>query len=269
VRPVAVIGNLASDVVAGGLPRVGGGAFHAARALRLLGRPACVVTKCAEADRDVLLPRLVALGVPVRWRPAASTTRFAFDYDGDRRSMSIEALGEPWSPDEIRGWVAAALGGAEWVQVAPLMRGEFGAEALAVLARGRRLLLDGQGLVRVARTGPLVLGGGADPGLLRGVSVLKLAEEEALALAGGLDEAALAGLGVPEVVVTFGSRGCLVLADGRLTEVRARPVATDPTGAGDAFGAAYVTARSAGQAPPAAARRAAALVGDLLTGRGT
>jgi sugar/nucleoside kinase (ribokinase family) len=267
MRPVAVLGSLACDVVDSGRPRVGGGPFHAARALRLLGRPACIVTKCAEADRDLLLPPLVALGMPVRWHAAAATTRFSFSYEGDRRSMSVEAIGEPWNTDEARGWVAAALGGTEWVQVAALVRGEFGAEALAELARGRRLLLDGQGLVREARTGQLVLAGDADPQILRSITVLKLAEEEALALAGGLDEAALASLHVPEVVVTFGSRGCLVLADGRLTEVRARPVAADPTGAGDAFGAAYVTARSAGQAPLAAARRATALVADMLRGR--
>jgi sugar/nucleoside kinase (ribokinase family) len=267
MRPVAVLGSLACDVVDRGPPRVGGGPFHAARALRLLGRPARIATKCAEADRDLLLPPLVALGVPVRWRAAAATTRFSFSYEEDRRSMSVEALGEPWTADEARGWVAAALRGAEWVQVAPLVRGEFDVETLAELARGRRVLLDGQGLVREPRTGPLALGGDADPALLRSIAVLKLAEEEALALAGGLDEAALASLHVPEVVVTFGSRGCLVLADGRLAEVRARPVSADPTGAGDAFGAAYVTARNAGQAPLAAARRATALVADLLRGR--
>jgi sugar/nucleoside kinase (ribokinase family) len=50
--------------------------------------------------------------------------------------------------------------------------------------------------------------------------------------------------------------------------VRAHPVdAADPTGAGDAFAAAYVVARSGGAAPTAAARRAAALVSDLLAGR--
>ena len=183
--------------------------------------------------------------------------------------MSVETLGEPWSVAEVDGWVRKALGGAEWVQVAPLLRGEFDADTLAALARGRRLLLDGQGLVREARSGPLVLAGDVDPDLLRSVTVLKLAEEEAVALAGGIDAASLAALAVPEIVVTFGSRGCLVLADGRLTEVRARPVAAEPTGAGDAFGAAYVTARSSGQPPLAAARRATALVADLLGGRTT
>ena len=265
MRPVAVIGNLACDVGADAPPRVGGGAFHSARAFRLLGGPAVVVTKSREEDARDLLPPLRALGVPVHWRPASTTARFAFHYEGDERIMRMDEVGQPWSADDVGGWVAEALGDAEWVQVAPLARGEFPAEAIGALADGRRkLLLDAQGLVREAHTGPLVLAGEPEPEVLRHVTVLKLASEEAEALIGGYDEATLLGLGVPEVLVTFGSHGCYLLADGAMTEVRARAVDHDPTGAGDAFGAGYVAARSAGEPPRAAARRAADLVSTLL-----
>jgi sugar/nucleoside kinase (ribokinase family) len=269
VRPVAVIGNLASDVVDGGSPRVGGAPFYAARALHALARPALILTKLAERDRGSLLPPLVALGVPVFWRPATTTTQFGIRYHGDDRTMTIDDLGEPWTPDDVRGWVADALGETEWVQVAPLAGGEFPAETLGQLGRGRRLLLDGQGLVRPARTGPLELSSDPDPNVLSSITALKLSEEEALALVGSLDEAALSELGVPEVIVTLASRGALVLADGRLTPVPTRPAREpyDPTGAGDAFAAAYVVARSVGQTPVAAARRANALAGALLEGR--
>jgi sugar/nucleoside kinase (ribokinase family) len=58
----------------------------------------------------------------------------------------------------------------------------------------------------------------------------------------------------------------MVLANGRLEHVPAQPVAgkVDPTGAGDAFSAAYLVSRSGGHAPAAAARRATALVAGLL-----
>jgi len=74
---------------------------------------------------------------------------------------------------------------------------------------------------------------------------------------------------VAEVVVTLGSRGSLVLARGRLERVTARPLKgrVDPTGAGDAFAAAYLAGRAGGQSPVASARRATALVGGLLGGR--
>ncbi len=270
MRPIAVIGNLARDFVGNGLPsRVGGAPYYGARALRLLGRPAVVVTKLAEADRRDLLPSLVALGIPVRWQPAGSTTAFAIRYEGDARRMTVEALGDSWTPEEARGWVAEALARVDWVHVAPLLRSDFPPETLAELARGRRLSLDAQGLVRPRRTGPLELDADFEPELLRHVSILKLAEEEARALLGGLDERSLRSLGVPEVVVTLGSRGTIVLADGLAEYVPARPASgvSDPTGAGDAFAAAYLSARSAGHSAPAAARRASALVAGLLTGR--
>lgn len=269
MRPVAVIGNLACDVVDGGPPRVGGAPFYAARALRALGRPAAIVTKLADQDRDRLLPPLVALGVPVRWRAATSTTQFGIRYDGEQRTMTIDDVGEPWTPDDMRGWVAEALGATEWIQVAPLAGGEFPPEALAELARGRRLLLDGQGLVRPARTGPLELTANTDREILDRVTAVKLSEEEALALVGSLDGAALSELGVAETIVTLASRGALVLAGGRLTHVPTRPAREpyDPTGAGDFFAAAYISARSAGQSPLAAVRRANALACALLERR--
>ena len=47
----------------------------------------------------------------------------------------------------------------------------------------------------------------------------------------------------------------------------ARWVASDPTGAGDAFAVAYLASRADGHAPAASARRATALVATLLSGR--
>lgn len=269
MRPVAVIGNLARDVVAGGSPRIGGPPFYAARALRVLGWPARILTKCTEADRRTLLPRLVALGLPVLWRPARSTSAFSFHYQGDTRLMSVEALGDPWTPEEARGWAGEALGPTEWVHIGALARSDFPAETLAELARGRRLSFDAQGLVRPASAGPLVLDAEFDPAVLRHISILKLAEEEARVLFDDLDERSLRELGVPEIVVTLGSRGSIVFADGLAEHVPAgelRP-GVDPTGAGDAFSAAYLVARSGGHSAPAAARRASALVAGLLAGR--
>ncbi len=264
MRPLAVVGNLSRDLVDGGPARAGGAPFHAARALRVLGRPALVGAKCAENDRDSLLLPLVRLGLPVLWRGGSSTAAFSFRYDGDRRVMTVDALGDPWTTANLYG-----LERAEWVHVGALARSDFPAETLAALARDRRVSFDGQGLVRPARTGPLELDGGYDPEVLRHVSILKLAEEEARALVGEPDEDALRSLGVPEVVVTQGSQGSLVLADGKLERVLARPVGggIDPTGAGDAFAAAYLASRSTGHAPTAAAGRATALVAGLLDRR--
>jgi sugar/nucleoside kinase (ribokinase family) len=258
VPALAVLGNLSRDLVDGGPPRVGGAPFWAARALRVLGSPAVVAVKCADADRRLLAPPLIALGLPVLWLGGSSTATFSFSYDGDRRKMTVEELGDPWSPVDARSI------DARWVHVGALARSDFPAETLAEL-RGR-VSFDGQGLVRPERTGPLELDAEFDPEVLRHVDVLKLAEDEARVLVGEPDEDSLRSLGVAEVVVTLGSQGSMVLANGRLEHVPAQPVAgkVDPTGAGDAFSAAYLVSRAGGHAPAAAARRATTLVAGLL-----
>ncbi len=264
---VAVIGNVARDRIDGQV-RVGGGPYYAGRALRALGRRGAILTKCSQEERRRLLTPLVCLGLPVLWREAPSTAGFEIAYHGEEREMTVEELGPEWTAAEIADWVAKGLAGAEWVQVAALRRGEFSADALAELARGRRIMLDGQGLVRPPVLGRLEPDARYDLAVLRHVAVLKLSEFEA-GLLGGLDEEPLGKLGVPEVVVTLGSRGALVLERGRLEHVPGRPVepAVDPTGAGDAFGAAYLAGRATGNGPVGAARRACGLVADLLAGR--
>jgi sugar/nucleoside kinase (ribokinase family) len=256
---VAVLGNLSLDLVDGAGPRPGGAPFHAARALAALAVPALVRAKCSRSDRS-RFRELEALGLPIEWRAGATTARYAFSYDGDVRSMDVLALGEPWAPEEVEGL------DARWVHVGALFRGEFPPPTLAALAgAGARVIFDGQGLVRPPRTGPLRLEPAPELAFLRHVTALKLSEEEAVALAGRLDERSVSALGVPEVLITLGSRGCLVVSRRRLVHIPAeRVAAVDPTGAGDAFAAAYAVARSHGHGPRPAAQRAARVVAKLL-----
>ena len=218
---LGVIGHLSRDVVAGAAPRTGGGPWHAARALKLLDEDALLVSKPEHS--------------------------FSFSYDEDGvRTMHVDSIGAPWRIDEI-----PSLDGIEWLQVVPLLRGDFDADVLEWLARGRKILLDGQGLARARETGPLTLDGAFDPALLDHVTMLKLAAEEAEAV-GAVD--------VPELIVTDGVHGATVNG----THIPADIVSADPTGAGDAFAAAYLAARADGHEPVDAGRRATALVAELL-----
>lgn len=257
MRGVAVVGNLSRDTIGGAPPRVGGAPYHAARALRLLGGGSWIVARCAPADRRALVPPLAALGVPHEWRPAEATPAFRIDYRGDDREMTVEDPGSPWTLDDVR-----AVRRAEWVQVGGLTRADFPPDVLAALARDRRLALDGQALVRPARTGPLELDPDFDPAVLRHVTALKLNEQEVEALGG---EEAASALGVPELLLTHGSTGALVLARGVRERIPVRRVQTDdPTGAGDAFLAAYAWARAHGHRPASAGRHAAVTAARVL-----
>ena len=265
MRPLAVIGHLSRDVVSGGAPQIGGGSWHAARALRALHIGATIFAKCGEPERRAFQRKLAATGLPTVLSVAGETTGFAMSYDERHvRTMHVEAIGEPWAPREAS---PDLLRSVAWLHVAPLLRSDFSVETLAQLARGRRVLFDGQGLVRAPELGPLRLDGDFDRDLLRHITVLKLAEEEARAIIGEAELESLAHLGVPEIVVTFGLEGSLVLARGVATRVPAHVVKSDPTGAGDAFAVAYLAARADGHAPVSAARRATALVAALLAGR--
>jgi sugar/nucleoside kinase (ribokinase family) len=263
MRQLGVVGLVSLDRVDGGLPRLGGAPFYAARALRLLGHPAVVATKIAPEDNG---RGLHALGVPVYSRPAPRTISFRIENDGDERTMEIEELGDPWTEEEARGWLGRALAHADWVHAGALTRADFPAETLAVLRRGRVVSFDGQGLIRVAEKGPLRLDTDYDPEILKNVDILKLSEDEAAILGLDLDSSSLGSLGVREVVVTLGSKGAVVYADGsteRVPVTRLDPA--DPTGSGDAFIAAYLSYRRLRHGPASAARLAGDIVRTLLT----
>jgi sugar/nucleoside kinase (ribokinase family) len=239
---LAVIGHLSRDVIAGGAPRIGGAPWHAGRAYRALGADARIVAKCGEADAIDFSRELETLGLPFDLIVGDETTAFSFSYDAaGTRTMQVDALGEPWTEEELH------VDDVEWLHVAPLLRGQIDLGMLSA----PHILLDAQGLVRPSHTGPLQLDGDFDRSQLHSVSMLKLADEEA-AVVGEID--------VPETIVTHGVRGATVNG----THVPADPVDCDPTGAGDMFAAAYLVARADGADPIDATRRAAAVVATLL-----
>lgn len=263
---VAVVGNLARDVVDHGSPTPGGCPFFAAEAFRRLRRDGQIVTRFADDDDGLFTPSLDGLGVAVRLLPAATTSGFSLDYAGEEREMGVTEIGETWQAAD-----ADALSpDVAWVHVAPLLRSDFPPAALGALAAGRRLSLDGQGLVRVPKIGRLEIDAAYDPAVLEHVTALKLSEEEALVVAGGpFDRRAAAALGVPEVLLTLGSHGAVVFADGGETFVPAAwPVlGVQTTGAGDAFMVGYAVARVDGSDPVGAARLASRLVAEMLEER--
>ena len=265
----AIIGNLVLDVVAGTPERPGGAVWYCARALARIAPEADVVLVCrsAEADRDAIVPDLEELGFPVTWRPAERTTRFSFHYEGDRRIMRIDALGDPWTPADVDGWAGEEIGDAPWVIVGALTRSDFPLETFAALAaRGHRLVVDAQGLVRHGRVGPLISDGSFDRRILGHITALKLNDEEAVALCGGIDEESLRSLGIPEIVLTLGSEGALIISGEVATRVDAVPVdgAIDPTGAGDSFLLSYAVARQGGNGPYEAGLIASRFVSTII-----
>jgi sugar/nucleoside kinase (ribokinase family) len=259
---IAVLGHLSLDVVEGGPPRPGGGVFYATRALSRLGADAHARASCSAEDRPKLVPALEAFGLPVTWHESSTTTAYSFHYDGDRRVMWQDAVGDPWTEEQAIDAAADAV----WVDVCALTRTDFAPETLAALASdGRKLLVDLQGLVRTPTVGPLHRD--ADIGdVLHHVEILKLNDEEAETLVGSADPERLHALDVPEVLLTLGSQGAWVVTPDLVEHVPSVPVDgdVDPTGAGDTYSVAYLVRRAAGAEPVEAARAAAETVSALL-----
>lgn len=270
--PVVVIGNLVRDLVGGAPPRPGGAVFYQARVFAELehGRDIRIVTRCAPEDRELLVDPLEAFGIPVTWRPARQTQTFDFHYEGDTRVMEVVSLGDPWTPDDIEGWVAQAMGDAEWIMLGALTRADFPPETLAALRRdGRQLLVDAQGVVRRGTLGPLVRDGKVPAETFAAVRVLKLNDAEAEALVGSTNAADLRRLCVPEVVLTLGSKGSVVVTASDEEHVPAVEIegSIDPTGAGDTYWVSYLVARSEGALPVEAARLATERTAAFLSTR--
>lgn len=273
---ICIIGHITEDRVeiAGQAPRVqpGGTAYYAGIAAQRLGLATAVVTRLRMVDRGALLADLVALGVAVRALPSVLTTRFVNIYpasDPDARRQRVDAVADPFHPDELA--VDARL-----YLLGPLTRHELSPACAAVLGRrGGRVALDLQGLLRSVADGQVVLSSPDRlPAYLEHVDVLKASSEEAMFVTGASTAEgaarALAAMGPPEVIVTSGSQGSLLLVDGEPYTIPAYPppAVVDATGCGDTYFSAYLARRLAGDTAEEAGHFAATVAAAKIAHHG-
>jgi sugar/nucleoside kinase (ribokinase family) len=251
----------------------GGAAYYAAMAAAHLGLETAVVTRVAAADEGPLLSGLRDAGVTVFCRPSRHTSEFENIYpspDPDVRLQKVGAVPDPFARRDLAGVEARAF------LLDPRTRRDGFAAFLRAVARSRGLVaVDAQGFTRLF-TGPR-----ARPGQLareikgfRLVDILKAGEDEAAVLTGATDPAEgawrLGGLGPREAIVTLGSRGSLVSAQGRTYRIPAFKPAelVDTTGCGDTYLAGYLIRRLEGGDPEDCGRFGAALATLKIEGYG-
>ncbi len=260
---IAIVGHTTNDVITtasgGRRTSLGGTPLYARRALRACGVEPTVVSKGPVIPGAVMLPG------------ASVVTSVLHHGPGGTIEQRLDSIGDPFSEADVRERVAPLLTGCEWVLLGGQSGGDFPPEAIAAIAAsGLRVCLDAQGLARGDSPGPVELRPIAARSL-RGASVVKLNLQEAAASGlvtgdGSVDAASVRRLGVPEVVVTRGIQGPVVITTDGVSVCPAGTVRfDDPTGAGDSFSALYVLHRSRGAPPWLAAATASDLVERLYT----
>lgn len=274
---ICVIGHVTRDIVrVGGVRKemTGGTAYYASIALNSLGLKVAVITKTSLADRNALLSELENLGIAVCWQESEETTTFENIYDEknlDGRSQKVRAIASPFS--------AADLGDidAKIFHLGALNNAEISSDFWPELGRrGRLVCLDAQGLVReVTPAGDVRnLDWRDKKKRLGSIDILKVDRQEATILSGEDDPeraaVVLAGFGSREVIVTAGSQGSSIYADGKFYKIPAVPVpkAIDPTGCGDTYVAGYLYQRLQSEDIEQAGRFAAAVASAKLANFG-
>lgn len=237
----------------------GGSAWYAARALAALGAAPRLVTAAGAG-----FPRAALAGLDAHVAPAPATTAFVNAYaPGGARSQRVLAAAPPLDAAQV----PAAWRACDLLLLAPVL-GEVDVAAFTAAVRARLVGLGVQGLVRAVgpdgavRPRPLAL----DAGALAAVGAAVVGEDD---LGGEPDLVGRLAASVPVVAFTRGARGCDVVVRGRTRHVGIHPAReVDPTGAGDAFAAAFLLALARGADPLDAARLGAAAGSIAVEGRG-
>jgi sugar/nucleoside kinase (ribokinase family) len=237
----------------------GGAVYYAGLAYAGLGAQVRVATR---AGPD--FPGAALAGAEVHVQPAALTTLFAAHHDAaGARTQRVEAVAPPVDASDLPvGWREADL-----LHLAPVLA-ELDLAAWRAAVRAPFVGLQIQGCVRALAPDGRVVQPRWEPApaALAGLSAAVLGEDD---LVGQGDLVARLAAAVPVVAFTHGARGAEVLVGGRTLRVGVHPAhELDPTGAGDAFAAAFFLALASGAEPVEAARLGAAAGSIAVEGRG-
>ena len=202
-----------------------------------------------------------ALGINVKILPSKNTVYFENKYgeNQDERTQRVLAKADPFTVDALKDEEAHIF------HLGSLLSDDFSIDVLKCLSSKGILSVDAQGYLREVR-GEKVYPVDWQNKLeaLKYIDILKVNEHEAEVLTGFKDlrKAAiqLAEWGVKEVLLTLGSMGSLIYAEGMFHEIPAYPPneIVDATGCGDTYAMGYLYMRNQGATYDDAGRFAAA-----------
>jgi ribokinase len=247
---VVVVGHVAIDVNV--LPwgvienALGGTPTYAGLALVALRKNVGVVSKVGADFLDKFPPLYSKLGLDTEGIYVAGeyTTTFENTYDkSGNRAQVCKHVAARISPDDIPRSYEDATG----FYVSPIADEVHASVLKSIKRKENTVMFDPQGLFRKINTeGKVEIHPREDlSDFLKHVDIVKIGRDEARALKGGGVKKILENLrkmGPKIAILTRGEKGCAVLSDAGFNEIDILKVdAKDLTGAGDVFGAAFLS----------------------------
>jgi len=203
-----------------------------------------------------------ALGIDVDVVPSKKTVYFENIYgeNQNNRKQRVRAKADPFTIESVKDVKA------KYIVLGSLLADDFSLDVIKYLSTRGTLVVDAQGYLREVKDEKVFACDWENKHeALKYIDILKVNEYEIEVLTGHKDfhEACkkLAEWGVKEVLLTLGSYGSIVYADGVFYDIPAyEPInVCDATGCGDTYVMSYVFKRVQGKTPEEAGKFASAV----------
>ena len=266
-QDIICIGHITKDKIVTPKAEIympGGSSFYFSYGINHLGNKNLsyrLLTSLAEEDMQAVHD-MRAAGIQVDVIPSRHTVYFENIYEADQnvRHQRVRAKADPFTIESVKDVKA------RYIVLGSLLADDFPLEVIQYLSTRGTLVVDAQGYLREVRGEKVyAIDWKEKREALKYIDILKVNEYEAEVLTGTayLHKAAetLASWGVKEVLLTQGSFGSTLLADGQFYDIPAyEPLnIVDATGCGDTFVMGYVYKRAQGASVDEAGHFAAAV----------
>lgn len=266
MKDICCIGHITLDKII--TPRQttylpGGTSYYFAHGIRCLDNAARfqLITSLAPTEQKAV-DDLLKAGIDVENIPSRKTVYFENSYgeNQNNRTQRVLAKADPFTVEKLQHAEAKIF------HLGSLLADDFSLDVLEYLSQKGILSVDAQGYLREVRGEKVYPIDWKDKReALKYIDILKVNEHEAAVLTGLTDykaaAARLAEWGVKEVLLTLGSEGSLIHADGQYYQIPAYPPrdVVDATGCGDTYMLGYLYQRVKGASYAEAGCFAAAL----------
>jgi sugar/nucleoside kinase (ribokinase family) len=248
----------------------GGTSFYFSNAIRNMDVQYILVTALAESEMH-FVSDLRNIGIIVNATPCAHTVYFEniYSQNQDHRTQRVLQTAAPFTVEQLQDINASIY------HLGPLLADDIPLGLIKLLATKGKVSLDVQGYLRKVENNNVIAIDWKDKKeALQYVHILKANELEMEVLTGCNDVHKAAILlnewGVKEVVITLGSLGSVIYADGIFYTIPAYvpDAVTDATGCGDTYMAGYLYKRIKGASMQEAGEFAAAIASIKIAAAG-